>query len=150
MVETIHRHILTTPRMLFAMAEQKQLPQVLAAIHRRFRTPHISICFSAAVILACALSGIFIQLAAVSVITRVPIYFVTCVGLPLLRRKRNISVAMFTLPGGLAIPLAAVELCGWLLSNSERHELWMSTTAAGCGLLLYSVQELRQSAHPAS
>ena len=40
---TLNSNMLAGPRLLFAMAEQGQLPQPLAATHRRFRTPHIAI-----------------------------------------------------------------------------------------------------------
>ena len=40
---TLNSTMLAGPRILFAMAEQGQLPQTLAATHRRFRTPHIAI-----------------------------------------------------------------------------------------------------------
>jgi amino acid transporter len=147
---TIHGHILTSPRMLFAMAEQGQLPKALAALHRRFLTPYISIVFSAIVILCFALSGTFIKMAAISVMTRLAIYIVTCVALPILRRKQSIGAATFTLPWGLVIPSTAIALCGWLLANSNRHEAWLAAIAAGVGLLLYGAQRMRtpvQSIH---
>src|SRR5262252_1336704 len=45
---TLNSNMLVAPRILFAMAEQGQLPRPLAATHRRFRTPHIAILISAA------------------------------------------------------------------------------------------------------
>ena len=140
---TIHGHILTSPRMLFAMAGQNQLPRALAAVHQRFRTPYISICFTAMVILACGLSGTFIQLAAISVMTRLVIYIITCVALPILRRNKNVGAATFMLPWGLVIPTSAVVLCAWLLLNCKSHEAWMAAIAASVGVLLFVAQKIR-------
>ena len=51
---TLNSNMLVAPRILFAMAEQGQLPRPLAATHRRFCTPHIAILISAAVIFVSA------------------------------------------------------------------------------------------------
>lgn len=43
LIGILNHQMLTTPRLVFAIAEQGQLPQVLSATHRRFRTPYIAI-----------------------------------------------------------------------------------------------------------
>ena len=40
--------VLAAPRLLFAMAEQGQLPAMISLIHRRFHTPHVALFISAA------------------------------------------------------------------------------------------------------
>src|SRR5260370_28410748 len=52
--------MLVTPRILFAMAERNQLPQVFGRVHPRFLTPHFSIIFAAFLDPACALNRLFI------------------------------------------------------------------------------------------
>ena len=69
------------------MAEQRQLPRVLAATHARFHTPHIAIVASAACMLALTLSGSFLTAVAISTLTRLLAYAATCAALPVLRRR---------------------------------------------------------------
>src|SRR5262249_55095939 len=66
----VNGQVLATSRTLFAMAEQKQLPRILAGIHRRFHTPYVAVVSSAAVMLGLALSGTFVELLTLSVVTR--------------------------------------------------------------------------------
>ena len=40
---TMNGVMLAAPRLLFAMAEQRQLPPMVASAHRRFQTPHVAI-----------------------------------------------------------------------------------------------------------
>ena len=68
-------------RLPFAMAEQRQLPRLLSAAHSRYRTPHLSILLTAAVILALTLSSSFIYALTLSTITRLVIYAATCAAL---------------------------------------------------------------------
>jgi amino acid transporter len=43
---TMNAIMLAAPRLLFAMAEQGQLPPTISATHKRFHTPHVAILFS--------------------------------------------------------------------------------------------------------
>jgi basic amino acid/polyamine antiporter, APA family len=129
-------------RLPFAMAERRQLPDVLAAAHPRYRTPHVSILLTAAVILALTLSGSFIYALTLSTITRLVIYASTCAALPVLRRKRGAPAAGFTAPAGLAVSAAALGLAAWLLSNSTWREARDVGLAAAFGLLVYMAYRL--------
>ena len=84
---TMNAIMLAAPRLLFAMAEQQQLPRLFSATHRRFRTPHVSIGVSAAGMLVLTLSGSFASAATLSTIIRLTTYAATCVALIVLRRK---------------------------------------------------------------
>jgi len=135
--------LLVTPRTIFAMAEQRQLPQAFASVHPRFRTPYVSISSSAAVILGFALSGTFIQLVTISVLSRVAVYAITCLALPVLRRKSNLREPSFKVPSGNLIAIAAFLMCLWMLSSSTKGEALMTTIAAAVGLLLYLAHKMR-------
>jgi len=140
----LNGHMLSTPRMIFAMAEQRQLPQVLAAIHKRFRTPYISILCSAGVMLGFALSGTFIQLLTLSVITRLVVYATTCAALPVLRRRGTVRAPAFKVPSGFLVATASVALCVWMLTNSTKRDALIAAIAAGVGLVLYSLYKMRR------
>jgi amino acid transporter len=137
--------LLFGPRVLFAMAEQGQLPRILAAKHRRLRTPYISILLSAGVSLGLALSGTFIQLVTIGTLANLFTYAVTCAALPILRRKRNVLAATFRLPAGFLIAAVSVALCVWIVSNSTGREALITAVAMGVGLLLYFAYRIRKT-----
>jgi len=136
---TMNVIVLTTPRLLYAMAEQGDLPRALAVTHARYRTPHVAILISAVAMLVFTLSSTFLTALTISTISRLLTYAAACVALPVLRRRTDVEPATFVLPGGLAIPVAAVALTAWLLSNSSRTELIAVAAAAAAGWLVYLV-----------
>jgi APA family basic amino acid/polyamine antiporter len=136
---TMNVVVLTTPRLLYAMAEQGDLPRALAVTHARYRTPYVAILISAAVMLVFTLSSTFVTALTISTISRLLTYAAGVVALPVLRRRTDIERATFTLPGGLAIPVAAVALTAWLLSNSSRVELIAVAATAAFGWLVYLI-----------
>lgn len=138
---TLNVIMLAFTRLPFAMAEQGQLPAPLARVHRRFRTPHVSILICAGTTLILALSGTFIYAVKVSVVTRVIVYASTCVALPILRRRDR---APFEVPGGSFISIACVGLCVWLLVNSGWREARDVLIAIVIGLVIYSLTRLLQ------
>jgi amino acid transporter len=134
--------LLVMSRILFAMAERRQLPIILAAVHRRFRTPYVSIVFSACIVLGLALSGTFVQLAAISVMTRLAMYAATCAALPVLRRRSDLTAPTFQLPAGLGVAIVSTALCLWMASNSTGNEAVITAIAAGIGLLLFAAHRM--------
>jgi amino acid transporter len=129
--------ILAGSRLPFAMATHRELPRLIAATHPRFRTPHMAILLTSAIMLGLTLSGTFITLVTISAIARLLSYGATCVALPILRRKPDAPPAMFTAPAGLAVSVAALALCVWLVSNSTAQEARNTAIAAGIGLVAY-------------
>lgn len=138
--------ILAGSRIPFAMAEQKQLPRILATTHKRFHTPHFAILLSAAVMLALALSGTFIYLLTISAIARLLTYAATCAALPKFRRMEDAPPAKFKAPAGIIVSIAALVLAGWLLSNSSGTEARDAGIAIGLGLAIYFGQKYYSSA----
>jgi amino acid transporter len=128
---------LTTPRLLYAMAEQGDLPGGLAVTHARYHTPHVAILVSAATMLVFALSSTFVTALTISTISRLLTFAAACLALPVLRRRGDVEPAAFSLPGGVVISLAAVALTAWLLSNSSRAELIGVAGAAAAGWLVF-------------
>lgn len=150
MIGGLNASLLAGSRLPFAMAEHRQLPRVLSKTLDHYRTPHVSILLTAAIVLTLTLSGSFIYALTLSTITRLLTYSVTCAALPILRFKRGAPPAGFRLPGGIAISAVALMLAFWLLSNSTWREARDVTIAASLGLLIYVVnrfKEGRSSAH---
>ncbi len=134
--------ILSSPRIPFAMSVHNELPKALASVHPRFRTPHVAIVATAALMLALTLSSTLIYALTVSTIARLLAYAATCAALPTLRRKKNAPPALFTVPGGTFISVVAVLLSLWLLSNSSLTEARDSAIAAVVGLMIYLAYKL--------
>jgi amino acid transporter len=136
MLGTMNAIMLATPRLLFAMAEQRQLPVFVAATHREFHTPHVAILLSAAPMLALCLSGSFASSAILSTIIRLTTYAMTCAALPLLRRRKP-EPRSFVVPGGTIVCIVALLMIGWLYSSTSWPEARQALIAAAAGLLLY-------------
>jgi amino acid transporter len=137
--------ILAAARLPFAMACNRELPRFFAATHERFRTPHLAIIATGAIMLALTLSGTFISSLTVSAIARLLAYFVTCAGLIALRRRdqrRQEFTAHFKAPAGAAVSIAALILILWLLANSTGREARDACLAAIAGLLIYGAYRL--------
>ncbi len=136
-IGNLNVNLLSSPRIPFAMALQGELPQGLAAVHKRFRTPHIAILLTAALVLALTLSSSLIYALTVSTIARLLAYAATCAALPRLRYKKDAPPAMFVLPAGIVVSVIAILLSLWLLSNSTLIEAVDSAIALAAGLVIY-------------
>jgi basic amino acid/polyamine antiporter, APA family len=136
---TLNSNMLAGPRILFAMAEQGQLPEAIAATHRRFRTPYIAILISEAVMLVLALQGTFMSALTISTVIRLLSYIATCIALPVLRLKSDAPLPRFSAPSGGAVACVATILSLWVLSNSSLKDARNAGLAAAMGLLIFSV-----------
>jgi amino acid transporter len=126
-----------TPRLLFAMGEHGQLPQILCSTHTRLRTPVPAIIVTATMGLGLALFSTFLSALTISAIVRLIAYASTCVALPVLRRRSEIATAAFVAPAGGVVAVGALGLNVWLLSNSPLSEMRLALIAVGLGFVLY-------------
>ncbi len=113
------------------------LPPALAHLHPRWRTPWVGISLLGALALPLALSGSFVQLAALSAGTRLITYLGTAAAVPFLRRRVPATGRVVALPGGPAIPIAAVAVCLLLLSGISGRDLLAISSALAAGLLIH-------------
>ena len=127
--------ILSGSRLIYAMAERRELPKLFASIHPRFRTPAPAILLTTAVMLALTLSGSFVYLVTLSVISRMIAYLATCGAVIVLRRRER---ATFHLAGGLWIPVAGIAVIAWMLLSSTWREVAAVMIATLAGLAAYS------------
>lgn len=129
-------------RLLLAMADHGQLPAALAQVHSRYRTPINTIIATSIVVLALALSGSFIYLVKVTLIARISVYALTCVTLPLLRRRSDVPRATFVLRGGTALACLAAACCLLFLANSSMRELLDVGLAVVLGLVIFAATRI--------
>ncbi len=131
--------ILISPRILYALAEQGQLPGRLAVTHARFRTPHVVILVTSVGMLIVTLSGSFIYAVTINAMIRLITYAATCVAMIVLRRRAGAPKAAFRVPAGDLVAGASTLLCLWLLSRSTFRETRDLLIAAAVGLVFHLV-----------
>ena len=132
--------ILSGSRMLFALAENGDLPRILGRIHPVYRTPAHAVVFSATVALTLALSGSFVGLAAASAVARLVTFLGVCLSTVLLRQPRFARVvnpARYTPPGGLIVPVLAIASSMTILAGITREQLLAGVGALIAGALLF-------------
>ena len=128
--------VLVGPRYLYSLARDGYGPRFLGNIHPRFRTPAAAILLQTAIALPLALSGSFAGLAILSVVARLTAYVATAAAVPILRR-RFATDASFRLPGGAAIPIAAVIVGLALLASASWTQLAAGAVALAIGAVIY-------------
>jgi len=143
--------VLSGSRMLFALAEQGQLPRFLARIHPTYRTPANAIIFTSAVALTLALSGSFAQIALVSALARLLMYGGSAAAALRLRSPAFAGVvkpAGFTAPFGAATPIVAMGVCAVLAAGATRAQLLGGLAALAVGAVFFAVQFRRRHKMP--
>jgi amino acid transporter len=116
---------LSMPRALFALARDGFLPKPIAAVHPRYRTPHVAIVVQSLLTLALAVTGTFEQLAILANVSALALYF-GCALAAWKLRQMNVSAAggAFNLPGAAVVPWLACAVIAWLLTGVTSLE-WL-------------------------
>jgi APA family basic amino acid/polyamine antiporter len=134
---------LSGPRYLYALAESGGLPPAFAKIHPVWRTPYVAILTQSSIAAALMLTGTAEELAELSVIARLATYIGTAAAVPVLRRKMPATERTVRLPGGAAIPVAALLVCLVFLSSATRKNLIAGAIALAVGAAIYTLRRRR-------
>jgi basic amino acid/polyamine antiporter, APA family len=137
MLGSLNSGFLATTRLPFAFAEQGDLPPILARVHTRFRTPHVAIWCSAALVLIATLASSFLSAIALATSTRMVVYIAGCAALIALRRRSDAPPAGFVAPLGHVFAGLAIILSAALLANASVRELTQLSIAAASGVAIY-------------
>jgi amino acid transporter len=107
---------------------------VFAAVHPRFRTPHVSIVVFALLLWAFSLLGSFSWNVTLSAVARLFYYGAICVAVPVLRRRQP-DAALVRVPGGMLLPALGVLICATLLSRADfsKSLILLATVAVALG-----------------
>ncbi len=128
---------LVGPRYLFALAQDGFGPAALARVHPGYRTPAAAIVLQSGIALILALSGTFVGLAMLSIVARLATYVGTAAAVPILRRRFSERPGAMRIPGGYAVPAAALALCLVFLASAELNNLVAGTVALLVGAVIY-------------
>jgi basic amino acid/polyamine antiporter, APA family len=132
--------VLSGSRTLFALAENHDLPRWFGHIHPRHQTPSHAIQFTAGVALVLALTGSFVQLAAVSAVARLVMYLAVCTATLILRRRTPDDVmgeAQFTAPLGPIVPVLASVIALGILAGATAQQLVAGAAALVAGSVFF-------------
>jgi amino acid transporter len=116
--------ILNNPRVIFAMARDRVIPfGKLAAIHRRFKTPHLAISLYAGLGFTLAAIGGFRQLAIIASASMLLVYFGVSLSVIKLRKMKETKPEEFKIPFGYTVPLLSAGIILYFLSNLSGLEI---------------------------
>jgi amino acid transporter len=136
MLGSLNSGFLATSRLPFAFAEQGDVPAALARVHPRFRTPHVAIIASAALVWLATVASSFLSAITLATSTRMVVYIAGCIALLALRRRSDVQPAGFVAPMGPAIAVLASVLSFALLANASSGELIQLAIAAVVGVAI--------------
>lgn len=132
--------VLTGSRILFALAENGDLPRSFATIHPRYQTPAIAIIVTTLASLGLALSGSFAILAVASAVARLITYVGACAATLRLRHQPfgySVKPATFVIPMGRVVPVLAIGISLLVLMSATRQQLLGSAVALLVGAALF-------------
>ena len=115
-------NMLHTPRLTFALAERGDFPRFFAAVHPKFRTPHVSIMLYTALLLGFTLLGNFRWNITLSAVARLLTYSSFAVALLVLRRKQP-QVDAFRVPAGSTVAILTLAFCATVVHADADEQL---------------------------
>ncbi|MFL5366673.1 MAG: APC family permease [Myxococcales bacterium] len=141
---------LSIPRMLFAFARDGFLPARVAAVHPRYRTPHVAIAIQTAIAVLLAVSGTFEKLAILANAAILLVYAACALAAAELRRRDvriEGSAALRRVPAMAVVPWLALGAIAWLLASLELREWIAVLAAAGGAVAIYAYARRRTAGH---
>lgn len=129
-------NMFSTPRLTYALSLDKSLPKWFGDVHPKFLTPTNSILFFGGFAFLGAAMSTFTILAAMTVLSRLFLYIITCASIPKLRSKFQ-SETTFTLKWGYLIPALGILACIWLMFQVSLTNIWMTLLFIVVGSGLY-------------
>ncbi|MBK9155345.1 MAG: amino acid permease [Chloracidobacterium sp.] len=134
---------LASSRIPFAMAEQRELPRVLAKTHKKYKTPFLSIILTGAVILGLTIFTSFLTAVTIVTITRLLVYATTCLALPVFRQRGDVPPARFSAPTGILAATLSIGLITWLMMNVDYAKEGLAVLiAAVVGMIIFMAYRL--------
>jgi APA family basic amino acid/polyamine antiporter len=138
---------LAIPRALYAFGRDGYLPSSVAAVHPRFRTPHVSIAIQSTLACTLAITSAFGPLAIISNVAALLVYF-GCSVAALQLRRRNVQAGgiPFRVPGASVIPVLSCAMIVGLLSSITFAEWRVLIVALAVASVLFVLTRRRRAA----
>jgi APA family basic amino acid/polyamine antiporter len=134
-------------RIFFAMARDNLLPRAFCRVHPRFGTPHVATAVAGALVGGCSLFASMEDMLDLTDVGTLAIFCVTCLAIPVLRRRMADVPRRFKVPGGPYLcPALGAASCGLLMAQLPARA-WLALGAwLGLGALVYAVYGARRPA----
>lgn len=123
-------------RITYALALEKSLPAWFGEVSNKFLTPANSVFFFGIAAFVLAAMGSFTFLAAMTVLSRLFLFIMTCAAIPVLRPRFR-DQGYFILKGGYLIPILGILACLWLMLQVSWTSIWLTAVLIGIGTGLY-------------
>jgi len=135
--------IIVTPRLIYAMAKDKMLPEVLSEVHKKYRVPHIAILFQTIITCFVLLSGSFRLLLGVVVPLALFMYITVIFAVPKLRIDKPKIKRAFKVPFPFIIPILITSVLIFsMLLGSSLSEILLGLVFVALGIPLYIIAVL--------
>ena len=126
-------NFVTASRLLYGMARQGLLPQILGRVHNGRRTPHIAILVLFLILVPLALSGTIAELASATVLLLLAVFTVVNGALFVLKGRKTEKPGLFEIPR--FIPALGTLVCLSLIVVRVSSGDWRAPAIAGALLL---------------
>lgn len=130
-----------TPRAAVALAATGSLPHCLNW-RNRHQAPVVAIIIGTALTLIITWQGSFNLLAQISAVSRFAQYLPTCLAVLVFAKTKSLTAQQFKLKGGPCIPLLAIGVSCWLLTQVPHRQLWLGLGALILGIPLYTCMKI--------
>jgi APA family basic amino acid/polyamine antiporter len=133
--------ILSSPRILFALARDGMLPRTLAHVHPRFHSPDVAIFVYSAIAFAFSVTSTFESLAVMANVAALLLYLLCCAAAwQLMRRDVRTNATPFNFPGARIIPVISIAVITWILAHATRREWLVNGGIVALGSIVYLVR----------
>ena len=134
--------MISAPRLIFALGENRQLPQWFAHVNPKYGTPDHAIIVMGGLALAFALTSDFVQLAVASSLSRLLSYILSIASLPVIRRQADAETRAnaYHIKGGYTVPAIALAICLWLTAHASARDWQTIAWLLAVGFALYAIE----------
>ncbi|WP_026965859.1 APC family permease [Algoriphagus terrigena] len=123
-------------RVTYALSLDHSLPSWFGKVHSKFLTPANSVVFFGISAFLLSAFGTFTVLAAMTVLSRLFLYIMSCSAIPRLRPSFR-GGGRFILRGGYLVPILGILACLWLMLQVSAQSIWMTGIFIAIGTGLY-------------
>ncbi len=121
--------MLASPRIFFAMADDRLFFRQIAAVHPRFQTPHVAILFACVLGIAMVMTQTFEQLTDTFVLAMWPFYGLSVAAIYRLRKSQPRLNRPYKVVGYPVVPAIFVAAAFYLVINALINDpVWTSIT----------------------
>src|SRR5207244_3751602 len=133
--------ILSSPRMIFAFGRDRMLPRWFAHVNSRYRSPDVAIVTYAVLAFGLSATGTFEQLAVLSNVAVLLMYFLCCAACWfLVRRDVRTDGQPFNFPGMQIVPALAILAIIWIRRHATVWEFEVNGIVLAIASALYFVR----------